>query len=602
MYVTASLPEGVGEKVVSLTAASGKQIASWDREKEQGLFTHHLLDALYGGGDADGDGHVTASEAKAYLDKYMTRAARRQHRRVQEASLLGSEGVVLAAALVDGVFPTRGDPDDPAPIPEVVEPEDDSGDADKSASVLDLAAVTGGDAILKAKTTPPGAAVLLDNVEVGRTPLKLSTIRTGTYTVTLNHPTHETVVLEDQILASKRVLSIERRLDPATGSVTVMTEPEGAWVEHGGNRVGDTTPLTLDDLPSGPLVLKVGAAGHRPERVEVVVPKGGVILVERELDLDWGRADIATPPPEVEAALEPSTDPSAPTPEALQSSLSLNRDELRRIQRNLISLGLYVGPADGLFGKDTRRALKEWQSSQKMAATGYLDVDSAKALLAVQPETSITVRTVPPNANVRVVTASGSEYRDGMLVKPGEYDIAVDAPDHEPFRKQLQIKGPTVYEISLCKLDTKMQTNCEDSPVQRTINVASTHEETYEGTGQAIFRSFSIAADKLDASTYLLKTNPKEALRQFCSLSEQRARDDAVRQCERRGGQPNRDTFRVIERKCSNGRSPSAKVTGTMVCTFSEVVQQTHTEMVRKCSNEETKERTCPKEIVTRLR
>ena len=46
----------------------------------------------------------------------------------------------------------------------------------------------------------------------------------------------------------------------------------------------ETTPLTLDDLPSGPLALTVGAVGHRPERVEVEVPKGGVALVEQVLE------------------------------------------------------------------------------------------------------------------------------------------------------------------------------------------------------------------------------------------------------------------------------------------------------------------------------
>ena len=121
VYLTPELPEGVGEKVVSLTAASGEQIASWDAEAEHGLFTHHLLDALYGGGDDDGDGLVTASEAKAYLDRHMTRAARRHHRRIQEASLLGSEGVVLAAAPTDGVVLARPDLVDPDPVPDPTE-------------------------------------------------------------------------------------------------------------------------------------------------------------------------------------------------------------------------------------------------------------------------------------------------------------------------------------------------------------------------------------------------------------------------------------------------------------------------------------------------
>lgn len=95
VYVSAELPQGTGGKVTSLSAATGKQIASWDGEARHGLFTHHLLDALYGKGDADKDGKVTAREAKGYLDDWMTRAARRKHRRIQEASLLGGGAVVL---------------------------------------------------------------------------------------------------------------------------------------------------------------------------------------------------------------------------------------------------------------------------------------------------------------------------------------------------------------------------------------------------------------------------------------------------------------------------------------------------------------------------
>ena len=106
VYVRAALPKELSKKVTALTAASGKQLASWDDRARHGLFTHHLLDALYGKGDADSDGKVTAKEAKRYLDKRMTRAARRQHRRIQHASLSGAEGLVLSVA-VSGGFPER---------------------------------------------------------------------------------------------------------------------------------------------------------------------------------------------------------------------------------------------------------------------------------------------------------------------------------------------------------------------------------------------------------------------------------------------------------------------------------------------------------------
>ena len=89
VYVSAALPTAVAGAMTVLTAASGGQLASWDTTAGHGMFTHHLLDALYGKGDADGDGRVSAAEAKRYLDRHMTRAARRAYKRNQVASLLG---------------------------------------------------------------------------------------------------------------------------------------------------------------------------------------------------------------------------------------------------------------------------------------------------------------------------------------------------------------------------------------------------------------------------------------------------------------------------------------------------------------------------------
>ena len=107
VYVGAALPETSEDRLAVLTAATGKQLASWDREAGHGLFTHHLLDALYGMGDADADGQVTAREAKAYLDRHMTRAARRTYKRRQNASFTGNADTVLAALGTGGGFPER---------------------------------------------------------------------------------------------------------------------------------------------------------------------------------------------------------------------------------------------------------------------------------------------------------------------------------------------------------------------------------------------------------------------------------------------------------------------------------------------------------------
>jgi len=83
-----------------LSAAGSDQMASWDEEANHGLFTKHLLDALYGGADGQRygkpDGRITLSEIKSYLDREMTYAARRKYGRNQEATVIGdSEKVIV---------------------------------------------------------------------------------------------------------------------------------------------------------------------------------------------------------------------------------------------------------------------------------------------------------------------------------------------------------------------------------------------------------------------------------------------------------------------------------------------------------------------------
>ena len=103
VHAVAALPEG-WEKLTVLTASSGLQVASWDEEARHGLFTHHVLDALYGRGDADGK--VTAREVKDYLDEHMTPSARRRLGRIQDAGLRGAVEAVLSSAPAGG-FPKR---------------------------------------------------------------------------------------------------------------------------------------------------------------------------------------------------------------------------------------------------------------------------------------------------------------------------------------------------------------------------------------------------------------------------------------------------------------------------------------------------------------
>jgi formylglycine-generating enzyme required for sulfatase activity len=100
-----------------IAAARGDQVASWDTEARHGLFTRHLLEALRGKADAapygNGDGKVTAAEAKAYLDREMTYAARRAYGREQNAEVTGAAERVLASLPAPGVTGLTPPPDEP---------------------------------------------------------------------------------------------------------------------------------------------------------------------------------------------------------------------------------------------------------------------------------------------------------------------------------------------------------------------------------------------------------------------------------------------------------------------------------------------------------
>lgn len=82
-----------------MTAARPDQVASWDTDARHGLFTRHLLDALYGAADnqryGKQDNQITLKEIKNYLDRERTYAARRHHGRDQQAVVYGDPDKVI---------------------------------------------------------------------------------------------------------------------------------------------------------------------------------------------------------------------------------------------------------------------------------------------------------------------------------------------------------------------------------------------------------------------------------------------------------------------------------------------------------------------------
>ncbi|MDI6744904.1 MAG: caspase family protein [Thermodesulfovibrionales bacterium] len=81
---------------VVFTASSGKQVASWYRKKQHGIFTYYFLQGLGGRADADGNGQITVGELKDYLMKNVPEQARILYNdREQMPEIVGDKDAVM---------------------------------------------------------------------------------------------------------------------------------------------------------------------------------------------------------------------------------------------------------------------------------------------------------------------------------------------------------------------------------------------------------------------------------------------------------------------------------------------------------------------------
>lgn len=167
---------------------------------------------------------------------------------------------------------------------------------------------------LLVRTSPPGAAVTVEGVDRGRTPLSLQDVPYGTHRVGIQAPGYELQTREVTLSAAATVaaLSVElvrggvpppdETLPPApaepytppapvlagagagtTGSVFVESRPAGARVLIEGELAGHT-PVLVTDLPAGRREVRIEQDGYAPWVTVVEVPAFDRVRVAASLD------------------------------------------------------------------------------------------------------------------------------------------------------------------------------------------------------------------------------------------------------------------------------------------------------------------------------
>ncbi len=418
VFVRATLPEELGEKVTSLAAASGEQVASWDDEAKHGLFTDHLLDALYGAGDVDGDGRVTAREAKAYLDEHMTRAARRQFRRIQEASLMGAERVALASASADGVFPVRPVLDEGGGGTAKVEGDDAMAAlrAVQSRDLEGLRAALAGGADVNARDRE-GLTALIAAANEGYVLMVPALLEAGA-----NPDLQAVDGATALLLASQQgYVKIVKQLLEAGADVSI-TNPRGntAWEE-------------------------AQARGH----VKVVAAFEAVRQeAEERKEAEAKAAELARQQAEAER-LEREREEAERRREAARAeekALGLSQAQRVQVQVGLGELGHDVGTPDGVFGSRTRAGIGAYQKGKGLSETGHLTREQAEALAALGEEAQRRAEAEAKGPKVGEVIRDCAECPELVVVPSGTYRMG--SPSHENRRDGDE--GP-VHEVVIGK-------------------------------------------------------------------------------------------------------------------------------------------------------
>ncbi|QHQ36111.1 peptidoglycan-binding protein [Algicella marina] len=69
-----------------------------------------------------------------------------------------------------------------------------------------------------------------------------------------------------------------------------------------------------------------------------------------------------------------------------EDALGLSQDSIRTLERRLTRLEFEPGPVDGTVDQDTRRAVRQFQSSQELEVTGFFNQGTVQRLLAVSDD------------------------------------------------------------------------------------------------------------------------------------------------------------------------------------------------------------------------
>jgi hypothetical protein len=142
-------------------------------------------------------------------------------------------------------------------------------------------------------TTPAGAAVVIDGIERGMTPVAVRGLAFGTRTVVVTRPGYHASQRQVTLTPDRPSRSLEISLAPVAasaapaaareGSLVVDSRPPGATVTIDGRPAG-VTPLTIVSIAPGTHTVRIEHPGYRVVTTTVDVVMGQRARVAARLE------------------------------------------------------------------------------------------------------------------------------------------------------------------------------------------------------------------------------------------------------------------------------------------------------------------------------
>ena len=134
------------------------------------------------------------------------------------------------------------------------------------------------------QSQPNGAEVTVNGQWAGTTPLDGYRLGSGRTKIQLTH-SHYAPIVEQLDIAMGDHLERDYTLKAGEGSLKLLSNPKGAWIELDGERLDSVTPATLS-VTSGKHRIRMGQSERRDGKKDVVLKHGETLEVNLNLAVD----------------------------------------------------------------------------------------------------------------------------------------------------------------------------------------------------------------------------------------------------------------------------------------------------------------------------